>query len=275
LFPNLLLPDIHREIGSLRQAITGTGASRSVNELAGPDYDPDIFVVQKCDSPKYPEQRANEWFRIRVYSRELAREPFEPEDEDRFVDLVHEVFEEDSFAELEASLPNGVLVQYRDGDLRFHRRWGWWTMGAIGMAATLPDLHRPGAYSAADVVIDLTRLLRLTRRVCQKGPARALFEIEPSLLRVEWAPSHVIARERLGSQLRGVLSTARQRLDRSGKFKVQVTFSFENLAGREPAVAGEMVWRSMRELYGARIRKQEFLSSVPEVIEAVRRAHRL
>jgi hypothetical protein len=264
-FPEFLLADITGELRNLRGAIEDRVKPDSVEDFLGPDFHPDLYVLQKNELPGPAEHRAYAFFRVRVFSESLRHLVFEPNDERQFLALVHAEFPEDRAAELEPPLHDGVQVEYRDPDLRYHRRWGHWTFGAVGMAATLRDLYRPDAYSAADVAVDLTRLLRLAARIGRQGSARIVLEINSDDLRVEWDPSDRRARARL----RGIDSVAwpkLERRDRKPEKPVEHAIDLRALAAVSPRLAGEMLWPAMKACHGARIDRAEFSASVSDVL---------
>jgi hypothetical protein len=282
LFGELLMPDVFGEIRALRQEVASFGSGTAlpyespehvISEILGPDFDPDIFVLQKNEVPGRDPRRAFEFFRIRVYAPVLRHAPFEPSEEAAFVESVRSNFLDDVTATLEAPSSSSVSVEHRHLDLAFHRRWQWWCGGAVGMAATLPDLHRPGHYSAADVAVDCVRLLKLA---CDLGRpqahARIVFEFDPYQHAVLWTPSDSRARERLGARLEGVQSVARPKLDRSKPYRDVFETTMKELSATYDQVASKLLVGAMRDLHGARIDTATLHRSVLSVSDIMKRA---
>jgi hypothetical protein len=276
MFPQFLLPDVAGDVKAIRFALGGVGANRAsnawdpINAVLGADHEPRILVLQRNEQSPAEDLASYDFFRVRVYSEALCRSSFEPNEEDSFRDMVREAFWEDSTAELEAPNADGVFVEHRDADLRFHRRWAWWTKGAIGMAATLRELTRKNSYSAADMAVDVTRFLGLAGRLVKGGSARVIFGMDPNHLQLMFDPSDIRARERLGARLAGVKSVAHTVLERTRET------TFDGTGALPPAsaarLAAECIVPVLRTLHGARIDTGEFAASIPRIIEATERA---
>jgi hypothetical protein len=212
-----------------------------------------------------------------VYSPAFQRGPFEPHEEDAFRDAVRATFAEDTTAELEPTGPDCVLVEHRHPRLLFHRRWGWWTTmskpgGAVGMAATLRDLGRDGAYSMVDVAADLVRFLTLAGSLAGPAKARVVFGMDPGGLRPELDPSERIARERLHARLAGVQAIALPVAHRPRESHAQAQCDLQDLPKHAVRLSAECVVGALRTFHNARVSTDALEDSIPPLMDALRRA---
>jgi hypothetical protein len=264
---------VRRQFLGIDVAPSAARAEPSETEkVFGPDWEPNIIVLKKNERPAGDDQQESAFFRVRIYAPSLQRASFEPNEEAAFHALVRGAFSEDSAADLEAPSDDRVLVENRPGDLRFHRRWGWWTMGALGMAATLGDLNREGIYSVADMAMDVARFLALAgelgRELGTVEDARVLFGMDPCQLRPEFDPSDRTARERLGARLAGVQSVARPVVQKSRETPVEVTCRLVDLSADADRVTAACIVQALRKLHGARISTKEFEASLRALVGA-------
>ncbi|MGH7297642.1 MAG: hypothetical protein ACRELB_22080, partial [Polyangiaceae bacterium] len=176
----------------------------AVEAAFGPDFEPQLHVLQRGTRPGFPEEGADEWFRVRVYADAFQHAPFEPDEERAFLELVKRIYPEHVGAKRERASGDGVSVEDRGEDLRFHRRCLWWMRGAVGMAGTLKDLHRPGFDSIADLTLDVLRCFHLIAELGLRGYGRAAVDIDPFRLSPAWDLSDLRARGRPEGRLAGV-----------------------------------------------------------------------
>lgn len=146
-------------------------------------------------------QRAQRHCTIRVVSEDLRRDPFQPEDERRFLQQIRETFSDDRGASLEDPDPQGMKVRHAALDLAFDRTWNWGRaggLGVLGMAVTLPVVGVPEVYSLPDVVADVVRFLHMAGSHLHDKPALIWFELAAPELALSWVSSEDIRRGRLG-----------------------------------------------------------------------------
>ncbi|HWA24372.1 MAG TPA: hypothetical protein VG734_01765 [Lacunisphaera sp.] len=267
-FPEFLVPDLVGELRGLREAL---GQSRGhvdpVEEAFGPDWHPHIFVLQRTPDELRGELQADEWFRVRIYSDALAHDSFEPDEEDAFLAAVAEVFWEDASATLESPSDDRVLVEHRDRDLRFHRRWGWWTDGVLGMAATMRDLTRPNTYSVADMALDILRTFSLLGQIAGNGSARVVVDIDPFRLAPAWDLSNLRGRGRPDAQIPGVISPGAASNARRTSMRLEHSSNIASITANSALLAGEIVVRAARKLHASRVRLDDVVSSLPRLQE--------
>jgi hypothetical protein len=297
LFPRFLLPDIAGRLdgiaGTLRDLVEGAqrlvddgegeaisyeiaeGIRHQYDRVFGPDHYPDVYVLQADETPGSAgchEHRAYDWFRMRFYCEGMAHRSFEPEEEDAFLADVCGIFWES--ASRSPSDSTHVAVERRGGDLKFHRRWEWWTDGILAFAATLPDPSRPGLYSVADLVVDIMRFFGLAVHLGAVGPARVVFEIDPHRLRPDPSPSDAWAREVCNAGLDGILEVVRPVRERTtGMMKIVAIVDVgEDVAQAPDVLAGHLVVKAMRDLHQARISSKKLIASIPALLGALDRA---
>jgi hypothetical protein len=298
LFPRFLMPDIVGRLDGIARMLRELVEEKVVGRLEsvqlsdaiaygirhphdtviGPDYYPDTFVFQKSersDSGGNSDRRAYDWFRIRLYCDALVHPSFEPSEEDEFLaDVCAAFWESASRSPCDSA---HVAVERRGAELEFHRRWEWWTDGVLAFASTLPEPSRPGIYSVADLIVDVTRFFGLAMHLGSAGPARVVFEIEPHRLRPDPAPSDARARETFNACLDGILEVARPILETSTGMKKVVTIIDvgEHLASAPDFLAAQLVVKAMRDLHKARIDSPKLIASIPALLGALDRARRV
>jgi hypothetical protein len=257
-FPEILLPDILEEIRKLRVV----GVEAEVPEL------PRIDVLQRSVEHPDANHSAYSYFTLHVASPGLALPSIEPSDEDVLLEAVRERFREDRSARLETRDHVRVLIERGMPELRFHRRWGRWTGGVLAMAATLPDLSRPGCYSVADMAIDVTRALRLAAYLGTKGTARVRFSYDPYRLEVKFDPSDVRARERPGAALAGIHAVERPVLTETRESTWEGEYDINALAAEAHTLAAALIVPAVRYFHLARIDTKAVSESIPTLIAA-------
>lgn len=243
---------------------------------AAPPLFPTLGVFQPTDASS-GDLAADQFFRLRIYSPAFMRLGFEPRDEDAFLARVREVFIEDAGAELEPPDSGRMLVQHAGLRRAFHRRWAWWTTGAIGMAATLTDLNRPGRYSVADVVVDVMRFVSLTCDVGGRTPGAAadlVLELDPYPLEPEFDLSDARARRRfpMTARLGGVGTVAHPTPRSTRELSVAATYALDNLKSDAVDFTAQGLVLLLRSFHGARVDSKQFAASIPEVMAASVRA---
>jgi hypothetical protein len=271
-------PELPEYLGSVNDRSPGAVARAApIGDLLDRDFHPDIYALQIGETPGQPPHRAYAHFRVRIWAEALGHNPLEPDEEEAFRDQIRAEFLDDTGVVLEETKNAYVLVENRPAGLGFHRRWGWWVNdAAIGMASTLPDRGRPGLYSAADVVVDVTRLLAVTARLGIRGPARIRLEMGPTNLQVDWAPSDVRARERLGARLSGVREVRRPRIEEQQReIAAEVDVELQQLLAAPHIAAAKLLAFVLKDLHEARIDTSAFVQSVPALLDAVKQAHSL
>lgn len=264
-FPHLLIPDLAAEMRRMRVAIEALGPVDSNDAIFGPYHEPRLYVAKSNSSPGIAELEADESICIRVYSDALEHVSFEPEEEDAFLEKVRDVFWEDRALTLEKAAHNRVLVQNRDGELRFHRRWGWWTDGVLGMAATLKSLTRDGAFSYADMALDLSNYFGLLAQLTGPGDAVVVVDINPYRLRPVWEVSDLRLGER--GKLGGVLEPGDPCTAHRTSTRLVYESTIQSLTTLRDAVVAEIVVHAARELHHARVSSRELLASLPALRE--------
>ena len=263
-FAEMLLPDIVNELRRLRDPKPPSPSSAW----------PKLGVLQPSEHLDIRcQQTAYEHFSVMVRSKGLRIPSIEPSDEDAFLERIKERFFDDGAAEFECRDSEHLLVQNGAPEFRFHRRWGWWRAGFIGMAATLRDLNRPNVYSAADMLVDVTSTLRLAALMGGKGRAKVHFGYDPRMLRIEFDPSDVRARDRLGSRLGGVQAVGRQAMATTSSYSMlALPCTLEELATDAHVVAAQVVVPAIKQWHLARIDTRVFGASIPELVEMARMA---
>lgn len=263
-FSEILLPDIVSEIRRLRRA----------KSLRPAQVWPELEVLQKPEHPDvHSQQKAYEYWSLMVQSKALRTPSIEPDDEDSFLERIRERFLDDVGAGFERRDAEHLLVENGQPDYSFHRRWGWWRSGYVGMAATLRDLHRPGVYSAADMVVDVINVLRLASLIGGAGRAKLRFGYDPRTLRIEFDPSDVRAREMLRARLGGVQVVARPTLTETNfPYVLEYPCTLEELASDAHLIAAQVVVPAIRQWHLARIDTAAFAASIPDLVEAERTA---
>lgn len=266
-FSEMLLPDIVTEIRRLRRA----------KALRPPELWPRLEVFQPAENAELgATSLAHHHWRVLVQSKALRIPSIEPNDEDAFLDRIKERFLDDHGAVFERRDAGRLLVQNGAPEHRFHRRWGWWRSGYVGMAATLPDLVRQGAYSAADMVVDVVAALRLASLIGGAGRAKLRFGCDPRLLRVEFDLSDERARRRGGARIGGVQTVGRVAMTQlSSFFEMEFATTLEELASDAHVVAAQVVVPVIKEWHLARIDTAAFAASIPDLVEAARVARTL
>jgi hypothetical protein len=136
----------------------------------------------------------------------LAFRSIEPSFEDAFRDAVRSDFWHDSNADFDNHDRSSArfTVEHREANLRFHRKWGCWTNGYMGMAATLRNPNMLDTFSAADVAVDMTRFLRLVARRLEVGRVTIVLFFLPGPLRVISEPSGAFASGSSDMRIAGV-----------------------------------------------------------------------
>jgi len=265
-FAEFLLPDIATRLDEIHAAILEGVPPDPLERIFGPDYEPNLIVLQHNVDPRGMDLQADEWLRVRIYSEALARDSFEPEEEDAFLDIVRDVFTEDGTASLEPSKDDRVLVEHRGANLRFHRRWGWWTDGVLGFAATLPDLTRQGFYSVADMAIDMVRVFRLLAQVARNGSARVVIDMDPHRLAPVWDLSDLRARGRSDAKLAGVLSPGSASGAHRTKITLEHSSTVASIVSSAEELTGDIVAKAARNLHSARVRKADIIACLPTLL---------
>ena len=263
VFPDLLLSDMIGMLKEIRDAVTEDNKTN-----VDYSYDPLLLPLQDKGEPRGKPHGAFEWFRVTVIASSLVRPGYEPEDEDAFVDKVKEYFLDDLGAQIEdnARAADRIPVENRGVDLCFHRKWCWYLRGAVAMAGTLPDLVRPGAYSVADMAVDVTQLLKMASALGD-GKAFVRFGMNPYLLEAKFDPSDVRARA-LGVTLSGVEKVVRPRLESSEMQSWWMPVELAQLADGAHLIAGALIVPAMKNLHQARISMTKFQNSIPDVVAA-------
>lgn len=226
-------------------------------------------MLQRSPEPPNASHTAYAYFKLYVSTPGLALPSIEPSDEEALLDAIRERFWEDGAAEIETRDDERVFIDHGRPELRFHRRWGRWTAGVLAMAATLPDLSRPGHYSAADMAMDVTRFLRLAAYFASQGSARVRFGYDPNTLTVDFEPSDVRARGKPGASLRGVRSVARPVLSQT----VERTYDLEDcdlkaLASDAHEIAAALIVPALKYFHLASVDTKSFSASIPGLIAA-------
>jgi hypothetical protein len=170
---------------------------------------PDLHVLQYDErggeNPRGPF-RAFQWWRLLLHAPALAFRSIEPSFEDAFRDAVRSDFWHDSNADFDNHDRSSArfTVEHREANLRFHRKWGCWTNGYMGMAATLRNPNMLDTFSAADVAVDMTRFLRLVARRLEVGRVTIVLFFLPGPLRVISEPSGAFASGSSDMRIAGV-----------------------------------------------------------------------
>ena len=225
---------------------------------------PNLGVWEKNTDPKFPERLAHVRFYGRVHAPALAQPSFEPNEERSFLRLVKEVFWEDINAELEPPTHAQITVQNKPADLRYHRRWARWSAGIIGCASTLRG-ETQASYAVADMTADLYRLFQLVGRLDQSGPCVVIVEVSPGGL-----PSWKLADRRVRVNLSGIEEAGLPFKEfNQSQTRWLYEGSLEEL--RQPEqVVGHVVVRAARRMHGSRINSQQFIVSIPTVLDDYR-----
>lgn len=237
---------------------------------------PDIYVLQPNVNPACPEHRMYEYWRAWVYSPGLEMASIEPRDEDDFVDRIRDTFVEDQAAEFDDLCgANVVSVGHRGANLRFHRRWARWTIGTIGMAATIREWRptRCDGYSLADLAIDVARFLKLCATlVPSKAEIHLRLGLDPGRLRPLLDAGDDIARERLNASIRGVSRITRPVVERSFERRYDGSVTGELLVAEAHGLAADFIAKCTKGFHGARVDTNQLAQSIPELIAAAVRA---
>lgn len=253
---------------------------------------PELHVLKKlrggpeeCAATRYFKL----WIRAPMPNDLLAEKPgrirvasIEPDDEDDFLVRVRSHFPEDCGAALEPPNEERALVQNRPDDLRFHRRWAWWKDGALGLAATLEDVARPGVYSVADIAVDMMRVFALTVDAAPKGvgdrpmgPVRVTMAYDPATLQVAFEPGDRRARELLKAAIQGVRSVGRPACRETVEIRVTEDCMMDRLGSAPHDVAAAMLVPVLRKVHQARIETRAFAASLLVLLQIARDAARL
>jgi hypothetical protein len=270
-FPGILIPDIIDElrrisVGDVRdpRQVIGEWAFNVSNLHHLP-------VLQKLDPPAIGDCHAYSYFKVHILNDALARESIEPDEERAFLDAIRERFWEDARAELSSPTSTRVLVEHRHPELRFHRSWGWWTDGTIGMASTLSDLNHPGHYSAAELVLDLTRFFRLASLMGACGPGLIRVGYDPGFLQVRFEPSDKRAELDPALRLGGIQQVDRPALkERSREQERAQGLDLSDLATEAHKVVADLLVPILKDFHLARISTQAFADSIPALISGTR-----
>jgi hypothetical protein len=147
VFPETLYPSVITALRELRTIVLQMIASQPQfvdprfieNTFGETPVFPYVYALQRHDSPTHPDHSAYAYWRAWVYSPVLELPSLEPDDEDAFVEAIHGAFIEDQSATIELRADDRVWVEHRGADLRFHRRWGRWTIGTVAMACDIRE----------------------------------------------------------------------------------------------------------------------------------------
>jgi hypothetical protein len=268
-FPTLLLPDVIGEIRRLAAPEEDPAKALQVWAEYVPHTHP-VSVFQKAEQTERGECHAYNFFRIHVQNDGLCRPSIEPPEEEAFLEAVRERFVEDGSASLSHPTAQRVLVEHKDPELRYHRAWGWWIDGTVAMAATLPDLNRPGSYSAAEIAVDVTRFLRLTALMGASGPMRIRLGYDPGFLRVHFSPSDRRADLRPSLKLRGVHSIGRDALKERSEERAMLSENQFDLTADAHVVTAQLLVPLVKDFHLARIDTAQFAESIPDLISGIR-----
>jgi hypothetical protein len=266
-FSHLLIPDLVAEMRKMRKSIEEPRTVAGNDDIFGPYYEPHFYVAKSNPSPGNVELQADEWFRVRVYSETLEHLSFEPEEEASFLKNVRDAFWEERAISLEKAAHDRVLVENRPDDLRFHRRWGWWTAGVLGMAATLRSLTRDGAFSYADMALDLSSYFGLLAQLAGAGDAVVVVDVEPHRLSPVWEVSDLRLQGRVAGKLGGILEPGEACAAHRTSTQLVYESTIESLTAFRDAIVAEIVVQAARELHHARVSSREMLASLPRLRE--------
>jgi hypothetical protein len=272
-FPHLLIPDILEELRKMSSRIDGDDDPQDilddwVTNASDTHY---LLVLQPPEPPATGEVHSYRYFKAHLHSDALARTSIEPEEEEVFLAAIQERFWEDTRAEMSSPTANRVLVEHREPNLRFHRAWGWWTDGTMGMAGTLPDLNREGFYSVAELVFDLTRFFRLASFMGAQGPGLIRVGYDPGFLSVHFEPSDRRAQLRPQLRLGGVQHVGRPALRERSRENARAQLrDLSDLAIQAHNVAAELVVPLVKDFHLARISTRTFAESIPRLLAGTR-----
>lgn len=232
--------------------------------MFGEYREPDWWVERNY--PKQGQVRAWDFMSVRVYSPALARQDFEPDDEDQFAELIAEVWSTE-LPTVVATHGGEVIVEQGGPDAALHRRWGWSCRGCLGFVTTLKDACEPSRFPVADLSWDIEDLFRLVGEMLQEGEVLLVLELKVYDLMPSWRPSD----RRVTTPIRGLRGEASRPPEWRRSFQQPYGLNAEAMRGTPGVHAATLMATALKDLFKVRLSRKEFAESLSELRSQVRR----
>lgn len=237
----------------------------------GPYREPDWWVERRHS--EHGVIRAYDFMRVRVYSPQLTRGDFEPEEEEQFAEVIGRAWatgpsDPITWPTVVATHGNEAIVEQGGSDAVFHRRWGWDCRGCLGFVTTLKDAYEPASFPVPDLTWDVEELLRLVGGMLQEQEVMVVLELAVSDLMPSWCPSD----RRVDTRICGLRGEAVPPPEWDRKFRRAFALNTRAMSEEPEDCAASLMTTALKDLFRVRLSKKEFVESLRGLREEVRRA---